>query len=97
MSQNINLVDNAMGRNRTDLARQIMITIQNFTHGRPMPQAEVIATLAFCVGAGIGNQPKNVDKGVLMRLAGKMVAEGEDVASRDVHTQLIDIKAIKLS
>lgn len=97
MVEMLNLVDKTSARNRTDLARQIMITIKNFTHGRPMPQSEVVATLAFCVGIGIGNQPKNVDKPTLMRLAGKMVAEGEDVASRDAHTQVMDLKAIKLS
>lgn len=97
MSQIIDLVDRTAGKHRTDLARQIMLTIKNFTHAKPMPQSEVIATLAFCTGVGIGNQPKNVDKGTLMALAGRMVAEGEDVASRDVQTSVLDLSAIKLS
>lgn len=93
----LNLVDKTMWKNRTDLARQVMIVVKRFTQGRPMPENEVIAALAFCVGLGIGNQPRHVNKADLMRMAATMVTEGEDAASHDKKVQLFDMDAIKRS
>ncbi len=92
----LDLIDRTRGKNRTDLARQIQITIKNFTHGRPMPAAEIIATMAFCVGTAIGNQPKEVDKRTLVELSAKYVAIGEQSASEEKEQALVDTRAIKL-
>lgn len=93
----LNLVDEVMRKNRTDLARQVSIVIKTFTRGRPMPETEVIATMAFLVGVGIGNQPATADKTELMRMAAFWVAEGEDAASHDKQKSAVDMNAIKLS
>ena len=93
----LNMVDKAMWKNRTDLARQVMLVVKRFTQGRPMPESEVIATLAFCVGLGIGNQPPTVNKHELMRMAATMVTEGEDAASHGKGNRVVDNDAIRAS
>lgn len=93
----LNLVDKTMRTNRTDLARQISITMARFVAGRPMPHSEILATLAFVAGVGVGNSPPGTDKRMLMQMLGRQIAEGEDIASRDVHSQMLDIQAIKNS
>ncbi len=91
----VDLTDKQRGRDRTDLARQIMIAVKNFTYGRPaLTQHEMIAVMAYCVGVAIGNQPPEVDRGELIRLAGKMVADGEATIRKEERSSMLDIDAI---
>ena len=92
----LNMVDKTMWKNRTDLARQVMLSSSG-SSGRPMPETEVIATLAFTVGIGIGNQPPTVNKHELMRMAAIMIAEGEDAASHGKGSGIVDGSAIRAS
>lgn len=93
----LNIVDKVRGTNRTDLARQIQSTVRNFTHGRPMPQDEVIAVMAFCAGVAIGNQPPEVDRRHLMAMCGNMLAEGEEAARKGRETNVVNLEAIRKS